>query len=106
LSYSGIIEIVRIVEAVEAKKRLPFDVPKAITFFSKNDEWIFTAVIDNNVCHNCLQYENQPFTGNLLRTKFPNLEILDLETIHPHVHPNCRCHLDRILYLGDIGVEK
>jgi hypothetical protein len=103
LSCSGIIEAIRAVEAVQ---RIPQDTPKQLTFFSKNDEWIFTAVVDNKVCDLCLQYENQTFTGDELRGKFPFLEIDSLETISPKVHPNCRCHLDRILYFGDIGVEQ
>ena len=106
MSQSQILEVVHAIEAVEATKRINIDVPKAITFFSKNDEYIFTAVYDNNVCDLCLQYEHNTFTGDELRGLFPFLEIQDLETILPHVHPNCRCHLDRILYLGDIGVEK
>jgi hypothetical protein len=101
-----ILEVARAVEAVEAKQRVPADTPRAITFFSKNDEWIFTAVMDNDVCFDCRQYENKTFTGDMLRSLFPFLEIQDLETILPHVHPNCRCHLDRTLYFGDIGVEK
>ncbi len=95
--------------ALEAKKRLPSDVPAAITFFSVNDEWVYTAVMDNNVCPLCLQHENKTYRGNEIRAIFPYLEILDLETIHPHTHmprdDNCRCHLDRTLYFGDIGVE-
>jgi hypothetical protein len=101
-----ILEVARAIEAVEARQRIPADTPKAITFFSQNDEWIYTAVTDNHVCLRCLQYENKTLKGDELRNIFPELEILDLETIHPHVHPNCRCHLDRTLYFGDVGVEK
>lgn len=90
---------------LEAQKRLPSDVPKAITFFSRNDVWAYTAVMDNRVCPLCLQYEHKTLTGDMLRSLFPFLEIQDLETILPNIHPNCRCHLDRQLYLGDIGVE-
>jgi hypothetical protein len=98
------ITAVRVVE--EVKKWITGNVPQAITFFSVNDEWVYTAVMDNVVCPECLKYEDQIFMGNTLRALFPYLEIQDLETILPNVHPNCRCHLDRILYLGDIGVER
>ena len=99
-------EIQRAHRQVEALKRVPTDTPARITYFSVNDEWVFTAVFDNRVCPHCLAFENQTFTGNLLRTMFPYLEIVDLETINPNVHPNCRCRLERSLYFGDIGVEK
>jgi hypothetical protein len=91
---------------VEAVKRINIDVPAAITFFSRNDEWIYTAVYDNVVCDDCLQYENETLTGDMLRSLFPFLEIQDLETIMVNAHPNCRCRLERVLYMGDIGVEK
>jgi hypothetical protein len=99
-------EIQRARRQVEALKRIPTDTPARITFFSVNDEWVFTAVFDNVVCPDCLGFENQTFTGNTLRAKFPHLEIVDLETIIPNVHPNCRCRLERSLYFGDIGVER
>jgi len=99
-------EIQRVYRQVEALKRVPTDTPARITFFSVHDEWVFTAVFDNRVCLDCLAFENQTFTGNTLRAKFPYLEIADLETIIPNVHPHCRCRLERSLYFGDIGVEK
>ena len=102
------LKVVYAVEAVEkAKKRINIDVPKRITFFSVNDEWIYTAVLtDNRVCDACLQYEFGTFTGNQLRSIFPYLEVISLEQIHPHTHPNCRCHLDRVLWWGDVGQEQ
>jgi hypothetical protein len=99
-------EIQQARQQVEALKRIPTDTPARITYFSVHDEWVFTAVFDNRVCPHCLAFENQTFTGNLLRAKFPYLEIVDLETIIPNVHPHCRCRLERVLYFGDIGVEK
>jgi len=98
--------IINVVQAVEAIQRINIDVPKAITFFSVHDEWVYTAVYDNKVCLTCLDHENKTYKGNEIRSLFPYLEILDLETIHPHTHINCRCRLERILYFGDIGVEK
>jgi hypothetical protein len=93
------------VAVVEAQKRINIDAPTAITFFSVNDEWVFTAEFDNVVCDDCLEYENQTLTGAMLRSLFPLLEVVDLETILPHVHPNCRCRLERTVYYGDIGME-
>jgi hypothetical protein len=99
-------EIRQVQQQIESLKRIPVNTPARITYFSIKDEWAFTAVMDNHVCSKCLAFENTILTGDLLRSRFPNLEIVDLETIYPHVHPNCRCHLDRALYFGDIGVEK
>jgi hypothetical protein len=99
-------EIAQAQRQIESLKRIPTNTPAKVTFFSVNDEWVFTAVMDNHVCPACLAFEFQIFTGDLLRSRFPELEIDSLETISPKVHPNCRCHLDRILYFGDIGVEK
>ena len=98
------LEAVQIVKAVKARK-IGIEAPAAITFFSVNDEWVYTAVYDNRVCDDCLQYEHETFFGNDVRAMFPEWEVVDLERIDVHVHPNCRCHLDRILYLGDIGKE-
>ena len=89
----------------EARKRITIDAPKAITFFSVNDAWVYTAIMDNRVCDACLQHEFKTYRGDELRALFPYLEVVDLEKILPHVHPNCRCELDRVLFMGDIGVE-
>ena len=102
----SIIQIVQAVQAVEARKLIPKDTPSAITYFSHSDSWIFTAVYDNVVCADCLMYEHEEFWGDTLRGLFPYLEIQDLETILPKVHPNCRCRLERVLYMGDIGTEQ
>ena len=93
---------VAVAVAIE-KKWINIDAPRAITFFSEYDEWVFTAEFDNVVCDTCLGYENNTFTGDTLRSLFPELEIIDLETIRAFVHPNCRCRLDRITYYGDVG---
>jgi hypothetical protein len=102
--------ILEVVEAVKATQRIPEDTPQAITFFSVHDEWVYGAVYDNRVCPICLEHENKTYRGNEIRAMFPFLEILDLETIHPHAHmprdDNCRCRLERTLYMGDIGVER
>jgi len=97
--------LVEIVQAVEATKRIKIDAPKAITFFSVNDQWVYTAIYDNVACDLCLSHEHVTYTGDQLRTLFPYLEIADLDLIYPHVHPNCRCQLERVLYYGDIGKE-
>ncbi len=99
-------KLIQVVKAVqEAKKRIDIAVPKAITFFSQHDEWVFTAVYDNKVCHDCLQHEHHIYNGDMLRALFPDLEIQGLEKILPKVHPNCRCRLDRVQFWGDVEKE-
>ncbi len=61
---------------------------------------------DNRVCEECLSHEHKTFMGNEIRLTFPYWEVVDLERIDVHVHPNCRCYLDRVLFYGDIGKEK
>jgi hypothetical protein len=66
--------------------------------------------MDNKVCPLCLPYENKILTGDTIRVLFPFLEIVDIELIRPHTHmprdDNCRCTLERVLFMGDIGVEQ
>jgi len=40
--------------------------------------------------------ENGVYRGNRIRGFFPDLEILDENTIKVNEHPNCRCILVRI----------
>lgn len=101
-----LLNLIEIVQAVEATTRIPTDTPAVITYFSKKDDWIFTAVFDSKVCDDCLQYEHETFTGDMLRSLFPYLEIKDLETIMVNAHPGCRCRLERILFMGDVGNEE
>jgi hypothetical protein len=83
-------DIIRIVEAVRAVEKL------LETFFSSNDVWRYTAISDEKACERCLYYEQiGTFNGDMLRSTFPYLEILDENTIAVNAHPNCRCRLRR-----------
>jgi len=107
LKTKSIVDMVRIatvVEAVEeAKKRIP-NVRTPTTFFSVHDVWLFQARMDTKVCPLCRAYEtSNEWNGNVLRSEFPYLMILDENTIGGRdggdglVHPNCRCRLVRKL---------
>ena len=86
---------VKLVKIVEAVKRRPEPQRRKVTYFSELDVWLYDATLDNKVCVTCRRHEGKPYRGNHLRARFPYLEILDVYTIHPHTHPNCRCYLVR-----------
>ena len=106
-------EIVAAVLAVhEAKKRLDFPLRRGVTFFSENDVWLYDATLDGLVCDYCRTAEIiGEFRGNNLRLNFPDLEIVDENTLHPHNHvtlgwrtldtDTCRCVLKRVI--GKVG---
>ena len=89
------------VQAVrEARKRITFDTKK--TFFSNYDYWTYIAEgpIDTN-CDKCAELDAQDFVGSQLRSMFPDLIVLDEDTIYPNVHmtlwgkATCKCILRR-----------
>jgi hypothetical protein len=100
--------ITRLVRAVEAVRRIKPEHrhepggPR-VTFFSEWDVWLFDARLDSKTCPLCRVADDiGEFSGNNLRMNFPNLMILDVNTIggpEPDggglVHPNCRCFLHR-----------
>ena len=98
------IAVVAAVIAFEgAKKRIPVGQRPGVTYFSMYDTWLFDATLDSKVCDLCRYYEEWgEIRGDLLRTEFPFLVILDENTIGGPgvggdglVHPNCRCRLIR-----------
>jgi len=96
------LEAVQAVEAVrKAQKRIDREqYPESTTFFSENDLWEYDAVADTVVCEECRYYEEiGTFNGDLLRTFFPYMEIVDSDEIEVNVHPNCRCVLKRVINL-------
>jgi len=101
----GNLSLVQIVEAVKAVQRIPKPQQRLVTYFSLYDHWLFDARADHKVCLQCQLLETiGTFNGNVLRLWFPNLTILDVNTIAGPapddtglVHPNCRCHLKREL---------
>ena len=95
-------------QTVESKKRRLVPIKKSITFFSKYDLWMYDAVLDNRICTICIGHERTArFFGSELRTTFPYLVILGVDTIggleggDGLAHPNCRCRLHRITEWDD-----
>jgi len=90
-----------VVPTFDALARIPLEYRGKISFFSVNDMWDFDAVLDTRVCESCEELEGSSWTGDFLRQPFPNLVILDENTIGGPddgdglVHPNCRCRLRR-----------
>lgn len=104
--------VVAAVLAHEAKTRIDFPLRPGVTFFSENDVWLYDATLDGKVCDHCRAAEIiGEFRGNNLRMNFPDLEIIDENTILPHVHvtlgwrsledDTCRCVLKRVI--GKVG---
>jgi hypothetical protein len=110
LSPTKAVAIVRAVQA--AKQRIPKPQRTGITYFSAVDTWLFQEVSDARLCPVCQGHgEAERFRGNHLRSMFPFLEIVDLNTIKANVHPNCRCYLMRRIELEvdvypEIDVDK
>ncbi len=90
------IHVVQAIQAYESKKRIPSEL-SGTTFFSQNDWWNYIKSFDPNMCHQCDFFGDMPFfSGDDLRLTFPNLLIVDENTIHPMVHPHCKCELQRV----------
>lgn len=94
---SQLTEVVAVAVAVdEAIQRKSPDT--VLTFFGKNDVWLYHAIADNRLCDACKELARKgKFVGTHLRAYFPYLEILNANTIKTNVHPNCRCLLHRIV---------
>jgi hypothetical protein len=94
-------QVLAAVSAVhEARKHINFDTKK--TFFGHYDVWTYIAEgpIDTN-CPKCMELDAQDFMGAHLRQMFPDLMIMDEDTIYPNVHmtlwgkDTCKCILRR-----------
>jgi len=87
-----------VVAALETKQRIFISQPKSLTFFGKNDLWMYLAIMDDRTCDTCIRYDTADvWHGNELRREFPYLEIHDENTIRVNAHPNCRCLLIRLV---------
>jgi hypothetical protein len=83
--------LIEVVEAVaKAKRRIPYRL-RMFRFFSDWDLWDYEVVDDTKLCRPCRQHEDATYIGSKIRLLFPHLTIINQNTIHPHVHPNCRC---------------
>ena len=98
-----LITIVKTVDICEARSRIPKELQgKGLSWFSMFDVWTYIAEgpIDEN-CPKCMELDAQDFQGSYLRAMFPDLVILDEDTIYPNVHmtlwgkPTCKCILRR-----------
>jgi hypothetical protein len=99
IKLSHIEEVAAVVEVVEAIRSFDASwIPPNInvTFFSEYDLWYYLDISDDRSCMACTELGGIIFHGNELRQAFPNLEITDADTIHPNVHPNCRCLMIRV----------
>jgi hypothetical protein len=82
------------------KRRVDFTTRK--TFFGHYDVWTYIAEgpLDTN-CPKCMELDAQDFMGAHLRQMFPDLMIMDEDTIYPNVHQTlwgkdtCKCVLRR-----------
>jgi hypothetical protein len=71
------------------------------TYFAAKDEWFYIAVMDTRVCPDCGPRDKRTYPGDMIRLEFPWLEVESSYSIHPHVHPNCRCLMLREEWLHE-----
>ena len=96
---SQIVEAVRAIETVNQFNQSKFGVD--VTFFTKQDQWQYIAVMDDRTCGPCLTLELLTFVGNDLVHLFPYLDVVDTDTILAYIHPNCRCYLRRVIMVKE-----
>lgn len=91
-----IIKMAKIVQAVIDRSWIP-EAYQGNRYFSQADLWIYIPHYDVKLCEECGQFAlGVPFiSGRQLRSSFPDMEIVDENTINANVHPNCRCQLIR-----------
>lgn len=94
-------ELVEVIEAVEAVKRIP-DTLKDHSFYGSSDVWHYIAILDDRLCDNCRQLSDGNYLGIDLRALFPDHLIIDDDQILPRVHltlwgkDTCRCTMLRL----------
>jgi hypothetical protein len=59
-----------------------------------DENWKYITMGDERVCPICAALEGVNFNGPGIPDKFPFHEFLEETVIIPHIHPNCRCHLE------------
>lgn len=86
----------------KAKSRIPDELRGKITFFTANDVWYYRGVFDpKSQCDHCRDKDGKTFLGSSLRQEFPDLEVIDENTIYVNLHmtlwgaDTCRCYLWR-----------
>jgi len=73
-----------------------------VTFFGENDQWMFLRSDHPNMCDTCAGYHLTQYFGGELRSEFPNLIVVDENSVYPQVHPNCFCLLTRVFPVKDV----
>ena len=91
----SLIEAIHAVELVKAIKRIP-DELRGHSFFSQFDLWQYEVITDDKTCSPCLDLDTRFYYGDELRGEFFFMQVIDANTIEAHIHPNCRCVLNRI----------
>lgn len=67
--------------------------------FHPDEEWFYMSAGDSSVCPDCMGFESQVLGGDEIPMHFPYYEVLDMITVHPHLHmalgraSPCRCRL-------------
>ena len=56
----------------------------------------YTAISDDKTCPQCNRYDGSLMTRVEMRSVFPYLEKISNYLYYPHVHPNCRCWLEKV----------
>jgi hypothetical protein len=97
------VQIVKAVQAVhEARSRLfhPDLIGKGI--FSAMTVWHYRGHYESDTqCEHCKAFDGQDFLGSSIRVQFPDLEVIDENTIYVNYHmtlwgkDTCKCYLWR-----------
>lgn len=82
----NLISIVEVADFAEAISRIPKQL-RGKSFFGHYDVWMYVAEgpVETN-CDKCREFDAQDFMGSHLRQMFPDLIVMDEDTIYPNVH--------------------
>lgn len=96
----------------EARKRIP-DELNGKHFFGAYDIWHYIDTqLQDNECETCKRFHSFDFTGNMLRSYFPDLTVESENIIYPNVHrtlwgtDTCKCLLIRVTNNPDFEPSK
>ena len=59
-----------------------------------DENWQYMTMGDEKVCPVCAALDGTVVPGSDVVAKFPFYEMIENTVILPHVHLNCRCHLE------------
>lgn len=101
--------IAAVIAVHEARKRLFHKDLIGKGIFSASTVWHYRGHYDaDSQCDHCKNYDNRDFLGSEIRTLFPDLEIVDENTIYVNLHmtlwgkDTCKCYLWRATDPDDI----